>query len=167
MFFFYCYVFFTKGETIPCKFKATNGIEQLFGLVCIPIYTVAEEMFANTYLSRIKMSMKPCMSNRSSLSIDSLPYQPTPLSCLSDPYPSFSIIPPSTMWNPRKPPHRPLAEKELLCNIFLHFKGSELIELKRLVDAAGGGHDLRHAVYSVITYEVRFMGDFRRGRSLV
>eukprot|EP00434_Breviolum_minutum_P041070 symbB.v1.2.036528.t1/scaffold5180.1/size30082/4 len=47
------------------------------------------------------------------------------------------------------------AWEELLCKIFLHFKGSELIELKRLIDAAGGGHDLRHAVYSVITYEVR------------
>lgn len=62
---------------------------------------------------------------------------------------------PSTTSHPRKPPHRSLAEKELLCKIFLHFKGSELIELKRLIDAAGGGHDLRHAVYSVITYEVR------------
>ena len=81
---------------------------------------------------------------------------------------------PSTTSHPRKPPHRSLAEKELLCKIFLHFKGSELIELKRLIDAAGGGHDLRHAVYSVITYEVRFldffsqktcsfMGDFQSG----
>lgn len=74
----------------------------------------------------------------------STPYIPHP----------FSITPPLHHVTPDQHPLTS-AEKELLCKIFLHFKGSELIELKRLIDAAGGGHDLRHAVYSVITYEVR------------
>lgn len=76
----------------------------------------------------------------------STPYIPHP----------FSITPPLHHVTPNQHPLTS-AEKELLCKIFLHFKGSELIELKRLIDAAGGGHDLRHAVYSVITYEVRYL----------
>eukprot|EP00435_Cladocopium_sp_Y103_P049415 s1818_g14.t3 len=47
------------------------------------------------------------------------------------------------------------AWEDFLCKVFLHFQGSKLIELKRLIDAAGGGRDLRHCVYSVITSEVR------------
>ena len=43
--------------------------------------------------------------------------------------------------------------QDFLCKVFLHFQGSKLIELKRLIDAAGGGRDLRHCVYSVITSE--------------
>ena len=78
-------------------------------------------------------------------------------------FPILLVSPtPSPRHTQERPPHRSLAEKELLCKIFLHFKGSELIELKRLIDAAGGGHDLRHAVYSVITYEVRFLDFFQK-----
>ena len=43
--------------------------------------------------------------------------------------------------------------QDFLCKVFLHFQGSKLTELKRLIDAAGGGRDLRHCVYSVITSE--------------
>ncbi|CAK9029929.1 unnamed protein product [Durusdinium trenchii] len=47
------------------------------------------------------------------------------------------------------------AWEDFLLKIFLHFRGKELLELKRLVDAAGGGRDLRNTVYTVITHEAR------------
>ena len=37
--------------------------------------------------------------------------------------------------------------------VLRRFRGSELLELKRLVDAGGSGRDLRSTVYSVITHE--------------
>lgn len=66
---------------------------------------------------------------------------------------SVSLL--SIFWSLKSPfrESEPFPFQDFLCKVFLHFQGSKLIELKRLIDAAGGGRDLRHCVYSVITSE--------------
>ncbi|CAE7875116.1 unnamed protein product [Symbiodinium sp. KB8] len=46
-------------------------------------------------------------------------------------------------------------QEAVLCKLILRSESKELLELKRLVDAAGGGRDLRHLIYSVISDQVR------------
>eukprot|EP00439_Symbiodinium_sp_Y106_P052817 s3443_g7.t1 len=46
-------------------------------------------------------------------------------------------------------------QEAVLCKLILRSENKELLELKRLVDAAGGGRDLRHLLYSVISDQVR------------
>ncbi|CAE7338442.1 unnamed protein product [Symbiodinium sp. CCMP2456] len=46
-------------------------------------------------------------------------------------------------------------QEAVLCKLILRSESKELLELKRLVDAAGGGRDLRHLIYSIISDQVR------------
>lgn len=43
------------------------------------------------------------------------------------------------------------AEEALLCQLLLAAGGSGLVELKRLIDAAGGGRDLRYVVFTAVS----------------
>ncbi|CAJ1414210.1 unnamed protein product [Effrenium voratum] len=45
--------------------------------------------------------------------------------------------------------------EDLLCKLFLRASGEDLLELKKLVDAAGGGRDLRETVFTVVAQQGR------------